>query len=62
MAIHLNPEHRGRFHEDTGIPMGQPIPMSAVLKKRHSKSAAVRKRANFALMAKRGWSPLHKKD
>lgn len=60
MAMHINPEHEGKFHEDVGKSVDAPITLKDVAKGLHSKSGAVRKRANFARMAKRRFKPLSK--
>ncbi len=49
-AIHINPAHKGRFTKRK----------ISVEKGLHSKSAVVRKEANFARMAKRHFKPLSK--
>lgn len=49
-AIHINPKHKGRFTK-RHISVAQGM---------HSKSATVRKEANFARMAKRHFKPLPK--
>jgi hypothetical protein len=59
-APSIKPSHKGLLHEDLGIPQDKPIPASALMTALHSKSAAVRRRANFARMAKRGWKALKK--
>ncbi len=61
-APSIKPSHKGLFHEDLGIPEGQPIPLSRIMRSKKDRSPAIRKRANFALMAKRHWKPLHKKN
>lgn len=58
MSIHLNPEHKGLFHEDVGVKQGEPIPIKKIMGAMKSKSPAVRRRANFARMAKRHFKPL----
>lgn len=60
MAIHIKPSHKGLLHKDLGIPEGQPIPASALMQAMHSKNPGERKRANFARMAKRGFTALPK--
>ncbi len=52
MAIDIKPSHKGRLHENLGIPQGQPIPLSSLAKAKKSKSPAVRKQATFAENAK----------
>jgi hypothetical protein len=59
-AIHINPKHEGYFHKDLGKKKDAPITAADVMKGLHSGSAAERKRANFARMAKRHFKPLGK--
>jgi hypothetical protein len=54
-GIHLNPKHKGMLHRDLGVPEGEPISGAQLMEAMQSKSAAVRKRANFAKNA-RSWS------
>jgi hypothetical protein len=54
MKVQINPSHRGMLHADLGVPQGQKIPMAKLESAKHSKSPAVRRRANFAMAAK-GW-------
>jgi hypothetical protein len=51
MAIKINPKHKGKLHEDLGIPADKPIPMSRMLAAKKSSDPAERKRANFAVNA-----------
>ncbi len=51
--IHLNPAHKGRLHENLGVPAGQKIPAAKLEVATHSKSAEIRKEANFAKNAKK---------
>lgn len=55
MAIEINPSHKGRFARDVGKKPGTPITSADIQKGLHSKSAAERKRANFARNA-RTWN------
>ena len=48
MSININPKHRGLLHEKLHVPMDKPIPASKLLKAEHSKSAALRREAQFA--------------
>lgn len=48
---------KNALHEDLGVAVGTPIPMKMLGKAKHSSSALERKRAQFALNAKK-W---HKK-
>jgi hypothetical protein len=52
MAIHINPAHRGRFARDVGKKPGEPITGADIKKGLNSSSAAERKRANFAKVAR----------
>lgn len=49
----INIKHPGRFHEALGIPAGENIPLSRLHEALHSKSAAIRKMANFARNARK---------
>lgn len=53
MAIHIKPSHKGRLHRALGVPAGKKIPASKLAKAKHSRSAAVRKQANFAANARK---------
>lgn len=55
VAIHIKPSHKGKLHKALGVPQGQKIPASKLAAAKRSKSAAVRKEANFAANAKK-WS------
>jgi hypothetical protein len=52
MSIHIKASHKGLLHKNLGVKQGSPIPASKLAKAKHSKSAAVRKRAVFAANAK----------
>lgn len=52
MTIEIKPSHEGRFHDWTGTPQGQKIPMEKIEKGLHSKDPAIRKEANFARNAR----------
>lgn len=54
MAINIKPSHKGKLHRALGVPSGKKIPAGKLSSALHSKSAAVRKEANFARNAK-GW-------
>ena len=49
----LNPKEKGSLHKALHVPEGKKIPASALEKAKHSKSAAIRKKANFAINAKK---------
>ena len=54
-GIHIDPENKGKFtatKKRTG---------KSTEELKHSKNPLTRKRANFAMMAKRHWKPLKKK-
>lgn len=53
--IKIKKSHEGLLHKNLGVPEGQPIPASALMKAMSSKDPAIRKRANFAKNAK-NWS------
>lgn len=44
---------KGALHKDLGVPQGKKIPMAKLEKAKHSNSALERKRANFAINAKK---------
>ncbi len=46
-------KHPGKLHRDLGIPEGEHIPEKDLDKAKHSRSAAVRKEANFAKNARK---------
>lgn len=52
-SINIKPSHKGRLHKALGVPEGQPIPAGKLAAARKSKSAAVRKEADFATNAKK---------
>lgn len=52
-GIHIKKSHEGRFHKDLGKSADEKITSSDIEKGLHSKSAAVRKRANFARNARK---------
>jgi hypothetical protein len=53
MSIHIKPSHKGLLHHDLGIAANQSIPLSSMIKAKHSKSPAERKRATFAINARK---------
>ena len=57
-GINIKPSHKGELHEELGVPAGQKIPASKLQAAAHSSDPAERKRAVFAINAKR-WN--HKK-
>lgn len=52
MAIAIKPSHKGLLHKKLGVPAGEKIPAKKLAEAKHSKSAALRKEANFAENAK----------
>ena len=54
MAIYIKKSNRGKLRKAAGVKKGQKIPVSKLRKMKRSRSAAVRKRATFAMNA-RGW-------
>lgn len=52
-SIHIKPGRRGLLHKALGVPMGQKIPASKLAAAKKSSSAAMRKRANFAINARK---------
>lgn len=55
MAIKIKPSHKGQLHRKLGVPQGEKIPPGKLAEALHSKSASMRKEANFAKNAK-SWS------
>jgi len=51
--IKIKPSRKGLLHRKLGVPQGKKIPLSAMLRAKHSPSAALRKEANFAINARR---------
>jgi hypothetical protein len=54
MSIHIKESHKGRLHENLGVPKGKKIPAAALERAIHSSSGALRKQAQFAKNA-RSW-------
>ena len=52
-AIEIKPSHEGRLHEDLGVAKDEPIPASKLEEASHSDSPEVRRRAQFAINAKK---------
>ena len=50
---HIKPSHKGLLHKALGIKEGEKISVADLLKAKHSKSPAMRKRANFAINARK---------
>lgn len=51
MSININPANKGKLHEALGVPQGKKIPKVKLRQALKSKSAALRKEAQFALNA-----------
>jgi oligoendopeptidase F len=51
--IRIKPENKGKLHKSTGTPKGEKIPVSKLEKAKHSKDPKTRKRATFALNARK---------
>lgn len=54
-GIHIKKSHQGLLRKEDHIKKGRKIPLKTLVANKHSKSAAVRKRATFALNA-RSWN------
>jgi hypothetical protein len=52
-SIHIKPSHKGELHSDLGVAQGKKIPAGKLEAAKHSSSPAERKRATFALNAKK---------
>jgi hypothetical protein len=52
--IRIKPSRKGSLRRIAGAKKGKPIPRATLLRLKKSKSAAVRRKATFALNA-RGW-------
>jgi len=50
--IRIKPSHKGRLHRDLGVKSSKKLTTGQLEKAKHSKSAAVRRRATFALNAR----------
>jgi oligoendopeptidase F len=60
MAIKIKKANRGKLRKAAGTKKGQTIPVSKLRKMKNSKNPKTRKRATFALNARR-WSKKGKK-
>lgn len=58
--IRINPAHAGLLHKELGVKPGKKLSLKQEEKAAHSKNPAERKRANFALNARK-WSHSHGK-
>lgn len=52
-SIHIKKSHEGLLHKDLGVKQGKKLTLSQEKKALHSKDPAVRKRANFAINARK---------
>lgn len=52
-GIHIKKSHHGLLHKNLGVAQGHKIPAKALTKAKHSSNPAVRKRATFAINAKK---------
>lgn len=52
-GIEIKPSHQGRLHRDLGVPEGEPISMDKLEAAKNSTDPNVRRRATFALNAKK---------
>lgn len=52
-TIHIKKSKEGSLHTALGVPQGQKIPASKLAAAKNSKSPALRKKANFAINAKK---------
>lgn len=52
-GIHIKKSNRGKLRKSTGTKKGQKIPVSKLRKMKRSKNPKTRKRANFALNARK---------
>lgn len=52
-SIHIKPANKGKLRKATGTKKGQNIPVSKLQQLKHSSNPATRKRATFALNARK---------
>jgi hypothetical protein len=52
-GIHIKPSHQGLLHEDLGVKQGNKIPVASMQKAANSDNEALRKRAQFAINARK---------
>lgn len=53
MAINIKKSHKGLLHKNLGIKQGEHIPLKALARAKNSSSPAERKRATFAMNARK---------
>ncbi len=51
--IRIKPENKGKLRKSAKVKKGKKIPVSKLRKMKHSKNPKTRKRANFALNARK---------
>lgn len=51
--IKIKASRKGLLHKKLGVPQGKGIPLSSLLRAKHSSSPAMRKEANFAVNARK---------
>jgi oligoendopeptidase F len=52
-GIKINPANKGKLHKTLHVPKGEKIPVTKIEKAKRSPDPATRKRATFALNAKK---------
>jgi hypothetical protein len=52
-GIHIKKSHRGLLHKELGVPQDHQIPAALLEQALHSANPALRKRARFAVNARR---------
>ena len=52
-GIHIKPSHRGLLHKALGVKEGDKISLGSLMKAKNSKNPVMRKRANFAINARK---------
>lgn len=53
MAIKINPKNKGKLHKMLGVKQGKKLTNAQLRKAKNSKSPLERKRANFAINARK---------
>ena len=53
MAIHIKASHKGLLHKKLGVKQGKKIPLSSLVRAKHSSSGAEKEEANFAINARK---------
>jgi hypothetical protein len=51
--IEIKKSHKGLLHKNLGVSQHSPIPLKSLLEAKHSESPAERKRATFAINARK---------